>query len=418
MKWTILFLLISVSALAQDCDELLKFKAEEYYINVKNKPDSLNQLSCKLIQRQLEPGSVFIDISEAEMNHQSEFLVLIILPKGEPEVIEIPMKQDTSKNIKQSAADKRGGKTESSAEEEVYSLADYKNFWSFIEPAINGSRKIYYSSSRLLNLLNLKFIKDESGDFLFENYEMVRLHSGASFLGEHKRIVLPRKMDVLLVGGLRYDCKPGTGVNWDYLPGTRTEISDIRSLLSKAHYVVSIDSCMATEAKLSASINSARYDVVHIATHGFYFPETEKGFGVTPDTYPMERGGIVLSGGNNKTATIDVFNQDGLFTAMEMQQLNLSNIRFMVLSTCHSGEGDASENTAPLGMTLAMMRNGIQAMMVSNRAVPDKETSLFMKTFYGKLVSNGDLDKCYMLTIRELHEKFPDTDWSFFDLVH
>ena len=160
MKWTILFLLISVSALAQDCDELLKFKAEEYYINVKNKPDSLNQLSCKLIQRQLEPGSVFIDISEAEMNHQSEFLVLIILPKGEPEVIEIPMKQDTSKNIKQSAAEKRGGKTESSAEEEVYSLADYKNFWSFIEPAINGSRKIYYSSSRLLNLLNLKFIKE------------------------------------------------------------------------------------------------------------------------------------------------------------------------------------------------------------------------------------------------------------------
>jgi CHAT domain-containing protein len=418
MKWTILFLLFSVSVCAQDCDEILKFKAEEYYINVSQKPDSLNQLSCKLIQRQLEPGSVFIDISESEMNHQPIFIVLIIAPKGEPEVIEIPIKQDAGKNSRQSAGDNRGGKTQSSSEEEIYSLADYKNFWSLIEPAINGSRKIYYSSSRLLNLVNLKFIRDGSGDLLFNNYEMVRLHSGASFLGDHKRIVLPRKMDVLLVGGLRYDCRPGVGANWDYLPGTRSEINDIHSLLAKAHYIVTIDSCLATEAKLSAAINAARYDVVHIATHGFYFSETEKGFGVKPDTYPMERGGIVLSGGNSKTATIDIFNQDGLFTAMEMQQLNLSNIRFMVLSTCHSGEGDASENTAPLGMTLAMMRNGIQAMMVSNRAVPDKETSLFMKTFYTKLASNGDLDQCYLLSIRELHHKFPETDWSFFDLVH
>ncbi len=418
MKWTILFLFLPFHTLAQECDELLKFKAEEYYINVPNKPDSLNQLSCKLIQRQLEPGSVFIDISESEMNHQLEFIVLVIGPKGEPEVIEIPIKQDANKNTQQATSDLRGGKTQSSGEEEVYSLADYKNFWSFIEPTINGAHKIYYSCSRLLNLVNLKFIKDNTGQFLFNNYDMVRLHSGASFLGERKRIILPRKMDVLLVGGLRYDCKAVKGSNWDYLPGTRTEINDIRALLSKSHYVVTIDSCMATEAKINATINAARFDVVHIATHGFYFQETEKNFGVKPDTYPMERGGIVLSGGNSKSATIDIFNQEGLFTAMEMQQLNLSNIRFMVLSTCHSGEGDASENTAPLGMTLAMMRNGIQAMMVSNRAVPDKETSLFMKTFYGHLASNGDLDRCYMLSIRELNEKFPDTDWSFFDLVH
>lgn len=417
MKWTILFLFFSMACHAQDCDELLRFKADEYYINVAHKPDSLNFLSCSLIQKQLRSGEIFLDISEAEMNHEPVFLALIISWKGEPQVMEIPLKQEAVK-VQDSASLKRGGIAQASSEMVTYGLADYDHFWTHIDDALNGVKKIYYSSSRLLNLANLRFIKDKNGEFLFENYEMVRLHSGGSFLGEHKSIVLPAKMDVLLVGALRYDCGPVSTMAWDYLPGTRTEINNIRDLLSKKHYVRILDSCQATEARVSTMIKTARLDVLHIATHGFYFQETEKGFGVKPDSYPLERSGLVLSGANDRAATIDVFNQKGLFSALEIQELDLGNIRFMVLSTCHSGEGDASENTAPLGITLALMRNGVSAMMVSNRAVPDKETSLFMSCFYGLLANNGDLDKCYLQTIKSLHEKYPETDWSFFDLLH
>lgn len=71
-----------------------------------------------------------------------------------------------------------------------------------------------------------------------------------------------------------------------------------------------------------------------------------------------------------------------------------------------------------MGLTLALLRQGIQAMMVSNRAVPDQETKLFMVTFYTYLSQNSHVDECFTATLRELATKHPLKDWSFFDLVH
>ena len=64
------------------------------------------------------------------------------------------------------------------------------------------------------------------------------------------------------------------------------------------------------------------------------------------------------------------------------------------------------------------MRQGIGAMLISNQAVPDTETTLFMKTFYSYLSQNSNVDECFTATLRKLFSLYPDTNWNFFDLVH
>lgn len=415
---------------AQEPDALLMQKAEEYYINIPARPDSIGFLSAAYIQKKLSGGAVFIDLLESEVNEQRVLFATVIRQKGSPEVIEIPLPRAEEYKItdtrKQEAQGNRGGIVKNQSVSEVSYCAQYKNFWAYLEPLLPGNGTIYYSTSRLLNPANIRFFKDEDGEYLFEKHKMVRLHSGASFLGDRHRLLMPSKMDLLLVGNLRYDCnvamKPGTPAtntgNWSYLPGTRTELEDIQAALRGRHYMVRMDSCSAGEARFMKTINSARFDIVHIATHGFYFTAADASVGISDDSYSLERTGIVLSGGNSQKANVEAFNEEGLLTAIEMQTLDLSKIRFMVLSTCHSGQGDNSENTATLGLTLSMQRQGVNAMLVSNRAVPDRETSLFMKTFYGFLAADPDVDSCYHKTIRALLEQFPATDWSFFDLVH
>lgn len=415
---------------AQEPNSLLAQKAEEYYINIPAKPDSLGFLSADYIKKKLTGSAVFVDLLESEVNDERVLFATIIRKSGQPEVIEIPLPRDGDTRFsgvpKQEAAASRGGKVKNQAISDISYCSQYKNFWAYLEPALAGAGTIYYSTSRLLNQANIRFFKDEDGAYLFENYRMVRLHSGASFLGDRHRLLMPSKMDLLLVGNLRYDCndavKPGPSVaysdNWAYLPGTRAELEDIQATMKGNHYIVKLDSCRGGEARFMKTLNSARFDIVHIATHGFYYTAADATAGITDDSYSLERTGIVLSGGNSKKASVEAFNEEGLLTAIELQTLDLSRIRFMVLSTCHSGQGDNSENTATLGLTLSLQRQGVNAMLVSNRAVPDRETSLFMKTFYRILSGDPDVDSCYHKTIRELHEQYPAGDWSFFDLIH
>ena len=229
-----------------------------------------------------------------------------------------------------------------------------------------------------------------------------------------------------MVGDVFYECNvagqrgkvPEFRNAWAYLPGTRTEVQTICNTLKKDHKVELLDSCKATEAAVVSKVNASTYDVLHFATHGFYFKENDPVFGVRGDTYPMIRSGIVLSGANNKEANVEPFNKLGMFTALDFLDMNLSNIKLVVLSTCHSGEGENTQSDAPIGLILALLRQGINAMILSNRPVPDKATTLFMTTFYRYLNMSPNVDECFTNTLKELVTKDPKTDWSFFDLVH
>lgn len=412
--------------LAQDCNDLLLTKADQYYTNVNTKPDSLSFLSCSYINKKLKKDEIFIDFLETEVNDVPTFLAVIIAKDAEEAIVQIPMlnatKPDESMSLAFATDNNRGIMQPKSIQSNTQGYYNYNAVLPYLEPHLTNIKTIYYSTSGILNFVNLKFLKTKEGKLLFEKYQVVRLHTAASFLGNKHQLIMPMAMDMLLVGNLRFNCPEINGQAdrniWQYLPGTKKEVESITAILKQRNKLTLLDSCNATETKVVSMINNAHYDIIHFATHGFYIKDTSALFGVTKETYPLKRSGIVLSGANNPSATVEVFNNKGMFTSLDFINMNVKHVKLIVLSTCHSGEGGSSQSGAPLGLILAMLRNGVNAMMISNREVPDAETNTFMTTFYKQVNSNKDVDIAFRNTLKELLASAPKTDWSFFDLVH
>ena len=408
------------SAEEYDASDFIQTKVDQFYVSVERKPDSLAQVTWRLVQQRLRPGEIFIDFLLTEFNDKECFLTSVIRPSGVPEVVVVPRLQASGKSAAQ--AGMRGidvGNAQAAG-----SYMAYKSLLAHLEEKLSGAQTIYYSTSNDLNLANLKFLKGKDGKFLFEKYNLIRLHSAASFLGRHQRLVFPKRMKVLLVGNVAYECGGESEHFWDALPGSKVEIRNIAGLLKGTHQVDVLDSCGATEARFVEAVNKTPYDILHLATHGFYFPPAgSQRFGLAAGSYPLLFTGIVLSGANHKDASVDYSNERGMFTTMDFKKLDVGHLRLVVLSTCFSGTGFSGEDqnehsSAPFGLTLALLRQGVQAMVLSNRAIPDKETTEFMTVFYRNLAKLLDADAAFTQTLRELQITKPRVDWSFMDLVH
>lgn len=428
---TLLSFALLPCAKSQACNEFLSFKIDQYYTNVKNKPDSLEKLSCELIAQKLKEKEIFIDFLEPFGSDASVFLIIIIKKSAPPVIIDIPVlsapsQQPVSTSAKLEEELGRGTITLAKANENAQSYYAYKNLLSYIEPYFGDAKTIFYSTTGVLNFVNFKHLKNKDGKFLFEKYEMIRLHTAASFLQKKERLYLPKDLNVLMVGNVDYNClgmasssKPVEyRTTWQKLPGSKKEISDISNVLNKNVHVETMDSCNAGEASFISKVNNSRFDIIHLATHGFYFKGTNPLFGLRDDSYILERSGIVLSGANHPKTTVAPFDDKGMFTALDFINMDFKRTGLFVLSTCHSGEGGNIHSGPPVGLTLALLRNSVNAMIISNRAVPDNETSIFMTTLYTYINNNRNIDECFTNMLRELHSKYPGKDWSFFDLVH
>lgn len=415
---SVLIPLANNKASAQECNDLLQTKIEQYYLNIRPKPDSLQAIHCDFIRQKLGVNDVFLDFLSTELNNEPIFFLTIIPKTGDAKTVAIPQ-------LKNSTVTKEDSGTRSTINKIIRkdSYDNYDNLLRYFDQDIQNANAIYYSTTGDLNLVNLKYLKNKSNIPLFKKHHMVRLHTAVSFLGGKQQLLLPGKMNILLAGDIDYNCDTTTGKSssftntWNYLPGTKTEIIEIESIL-KDHHIRVIDSCQVTETKFIKEINSNRYDVVHLATHGFFIETSDEKLGIKKETFPLDKSGIVLSGANNKNASVAAFNSYGLFTASDFTKIKLSNAKLVVLSTCHSGEGTSTQSGAPIGLILSLLRQGTTAMIVSNRAVNDNDARLFMTTFYSYLNKNPNVDDCFIKTLRNLHEKMPQVSWDFFDLIH
>lgn len=418
ISFIILCVFIHTVCRSQEIEDIVIIdKADQYYVSLANKPDSLEFITCSYIQNKLLQNEAYVDVCQATISGTQKFAVVIVT-KNFKTVITIPTLDSAVSKEEKNAVDSRSSlvKKRTSSEKEYY--GEFKNFFSYIKSYLKGIKTIYYSSGGVLNEINIKFFKDEDGSFLFKKYDLIRLHTAVSFIGNRHKLIMPAKMNVLLVGNVFYDCDNSTNPqkSWNYLPGTKSEVEKIINTIRPKHNYVLLDSCSSTEINFKNTVNKNSFDIIHLATHGFHFKNSDNVAGISASTHPLMLTGIVLSGANRLGTSVNAFDESGLYTTFDFKNLKLKNLKMVVLSTCHSGEG--FESSAPIGISLAFLRQGVQAMIVSNRAVPDNESYIFMATFYKNLLKSEDVDKCYLSTIKELVTSFPNTKWDFFDLVH
>ena len=225
------------------------------------------------------------------------------------------------------------------------------------------------------------------------------------------------------------------GGSWNYLAGTEREVNSIEKIMETSGLKVNLKKgYAATEESfknLGANNNSSPR-ILHIATHGYFFPDTKNNSQesqvknqnenvFTISDHPMLRSGLIMADGNiawQGKQTLEG-REDGVLTAYEISQMNLSNTELVVLSACETGLGDIQGNEGVYGLQRAFKIAGAKYLIMSLWQVPDKQTSLLMTTFYKKwLVNKMTIPDAFHAAQKELRNIGLDPyQWAGFVLV-
>ncbi len=355
----------------------------------------------------------------------------------------------------------RGAKPLDKQQKTLYDL-----LWKPLEKELTGVKTIYFSPSGLLHRLHLAAIPINLDSVLADRYQLIEL-------GSTRQLVVPTTTqsaanDALLFGGIRYDSDSTAIVQanaaldsvsftsrgelsfaytdstlrigtWSELPFTDREVRSVAGSLKTAG--IQVDTRLgyaATEEtfkRIGQNITPSPR-ILHLATHGFFFPDpktTSTRFETSStldapvpvfklSDHPMIRSGLILAGANHAWTTgkpIKEGMEDGILTAYEISQMNLSNTELVVLSACETGLGDIQGNEGVYGLQRAFKIAGAKYLIMSLWQVPDQETSIFMANFYKHwLEGKMTIPDAFRATQQEMRERFINPyQWAGFVLV-
>jgi MYXO-CTERM domain-containing protein len=262
----------------------------------------------------------------------------------------------------------------------------YQRTMGKILPALGEVSTLLISPDGALGLVPFGALVDDRGRYLIERCTLTYLTSGRDRL-RPAAPPAPRQVPLLL-GNPAFSATIGgsapkggersmdlRGVRFPPLPGTATEVSAIATLLPRAQLLTG---AAATETAVKALRGPG---LVHLATHGFYAPDTRKDKVADAREDPMLRTGIALAGADHGGRGGD----DGILTALEASSLDLRGTRLVVLSACETGLGDASEGDGIYGLRRALVIAGAETVVTSLWRVADAATRDLMQAYYAEL---------------------------------
>ena len=357
--------------------------------------------------------------------------------------------------------DSRGARVIENNQRTIYDL-----LWKPIEKELANIKTIYFSSAGLLHQLNISAIPVNIDTTLADLYNLIGLYSMRQLLIPDTAFLEKTVTDALLFGGIQYEFDStklvGNSISlinynpssrslldfsktdtllrvgkWQYLPGTEKEVSSIQKIMLKSGHKVEIFKEIDASEEVFKSLcrthdqsNKKSPRIIHIATHGFFFPDVKSGEVIKEmveppflnSHNPLIRSGLILAGGNYAWKNGIPYKEgleDGILTAYEISQMNLSNTELVVLSACETGLGDIQGNEGVYGLQRAFKIAGAKYLIMSLWQVPDKQTSLLMTTFYKKwLELKMTIPDAFHAAQKEMREAGLDPyQWAGFVLV-
>ncbi|MBI6115971.1 CHAT domain-containing protein [Salegentibacter maritimus] len=164
------------------------------------------------------------------------------------------------------------------------------------------------------------------------------------------------------------------------------------------------------------------YNIVHLATHGFYFKSNAavltRGLDLIEENYaadnPMYRSGLLLSGSEDLN---NPRNNDGILTAVEISRMDLSAVDLMILSACETARGDISGSEGVFGLQRALKLAGVKDQIVSLWQVPDKQTAELFEIFYRQFSLGNTVHSSLNKAQTQMAQKYPPFYWAGFILL-
>lgn len=329
----------------------------------------------------------------------------------------------------------------------IQDQTSYNQFWKKIDAKLGPSvKRVYFSPDGVYNSINLNTLQNpKTGKYLLEEKD-IRLVTNTKDIVTAS-VSKPNPAYACLVGFPDYNTdkdkraavfqrertSPEAWYNLNLtrgdafgeLPATKTEIENISGLMQTKGWQVE---SLLGENALEESIKAVQKPrVLHIATHGFFQPDTTKG------SNPLIHSGLLLTGANKTLAgEKDDKVDDGILTAYEAMNLNLDNTDLVVLSACETGLGEIKNGEGVYGLQRAFKVAGAKSIIMSLWKVSDQATQELMVSFYKNWLGAEDTRpirssrpyrsfskrEAFLKAQKELKAKYPNPYyWGAFVMV-
>lgn len=326
----------------------------------------------------------------------------------------------------------------------------YNHTWRRLEQTIQPGDNIYFSASGILHKLPLENLITENGKIMSDIYHMHRLSSTRELAIKKGPIKYEK---AILYGGLNYDMTDDDmlmesnkyhsdssgiqfasrglfkdsirGYKWTKLSNTTQEVEYISDLMKQNKIAVQVYQGNRGNEESFKTISGQGYNIIHLATHGFFYPEQEaqkKDYFqpilqmqddlsqyLTPADLSLWRTGLVLSGGNRAWQGDNIPEQveDGILTANEIKDMDLRNTDLVVLSACQTGQGEITSEGV-FGLQRAFKMAGARTIVMSLTEVDDQTTMAMMNKFYSNLMAGQSKHDAFYNAQRYIRSIKPD----------
>lgn len=299
----------------------------------------------------------------------------------------------------------------------VAQLPTFESFWQPIHEKIGSAKRVKLSPDGIFYKMNPNSFKISDDEYVIDKYYVTYLTSCKDLFLEDQTIHLKKSY---LFGNPQFSEADGS-TQLSPLPGTESEVKTISTLLKPNDWNVrSYLGSEASELRLRSAYNPT---ILHIATHGFFADNGNFITSMSPIDNPLFKSGIFLSGASDTYMSFlkgipSTASNDGILTAYEAMNLDLTQTQLVVLSACESGLGDVKNGEGVFGLQRAFMVAGARNIITSIFKVGDQTTNELMVLFYEKFIESGKVDESLMHAQRKLKETYSDAKtWGAFLLT-
>lgn len=287
-----------------------------------------------------------------------------------------------------------------------------------------GITTLIISPDAELNFVSFATFINDQDKFLAEQYAVEYVASGRDLVlkrpakkasrrfaafanpafGEKPMLAGTHSTNAVQLAMLSSDQRDYKGEILKPLPNTLREVQFLRDRSSSWNMDGSVFAgAEASEAEVKAV--KSPY-ILHLATHGFFLPDTmttnstgrqllgNDRAPIVPRN-PMQRSGLAFAGAQltldawKRGETPDTEN-DGILMGQEIGTMDLKETWLVVLSACDTGIGEARAGEGVLGLRRGFIQAGTQNLLMTLWPVSDKWTVDLMKAFYERALKDNN----------------------------
>jgi CHAT domain-containing protein len=294
--------------------------------------------------------------------------------------------------------------------EQIESPLAYDIFYSKIFNALpkEANELFFQNEGVYINLNPDGFKSNSTQKYLIEDYDIHTINTSYLFNNLDSNVNFE---NALFIGNPKFQIEETSVKNTSIvsnntrgsllpLPNTQNEVIEVSKQLNNINIKTN---CLLQNDATEENLNrlSSSFDLIHIATHGFYKDDGS-------DKINQYDFGLYLAGAldyiNNNQVKSQMIDE-GIVYAPEIELLNLSKTKLVVLSACETGFGRQSK-IGKISLSSSFIMAGSKNVLSTLWKVDDKVTMEFINEFYKKLLQLKNIKSALRQTQLEFLEKY------------